>query len=66
MEQYWEILVIFKFWPESHARTLAEILKIDSFWSLSSFTAKLWKSCKMMKLECKHDLQVFSSWMEQI
>ena len=29
MEQYWEVLVIFKFWPESVARTLAEILKID-------------------------------------
>ena len=26
-------LVIFKFWPKSHTRTLAENLKIDYFWS---------------------------------
>ena len=29
MEQYWEVLVIFKFWPELYARALGEILKID-------------------------------------
>ena len=29
MEQYWEVLAIFKFWRDSHASTLAEILKID-------------------------------------
>ena len=28
-------------------------LQIDLFWSLSSFTVKLWKSVKMMKFECK-------------
>ena len=49
MEQNWEVLVILKFWPESYALTLTEILKIDKFWSLSSFTAKLWKSLKMIK-----------------
>ena len=29
MEENPEVLVIFKFWPESHTLTLAEILKID-------------------------------------
>ena len=29
MEQNQEVLVIFKFWPESHTLILAEILKID-------------------------------------
>ena len=29
MEQNKEVLDIFKFWPESHSRTLQEILKID-------------------------------------
>ena len=29
MEHYYEVLVIFKFWPESHKRTLGEMLKID-------------------------------------
>ena len=53
-----------KFWPELQTRTLAEILKIDECGSLSSFTAKLWRSVKMIKFECKHDLQVFSWWME--
>ena len=33
-----------KFWPKSHTWTLAENLKIDYFWSFSSFTVKLWKS----------------------
>ena len=42
-----------KFWPESHTWTLAEILKIDQFWSLSSFTVKLWKSVKMIKFDLK-------------
>ena len=31
MEQNEEVLVLFKFWPESHTQTLAEILKIDQF-----------------------------------
>ena len=46
-------------------RTLAENLKIDYFWSFSSFTVKLWKSVKMIKFECKLDLQVVSWWMVQ-
>ena len=29
------------------------------------FTVKLWKSVKKIKFECKHDLQLFSWWMEQ-
>ena len=61
----WEVLVIFKFWPESDTRTLAEILKIDYFFSFSSFTVKLWKSVKMSKFKCKLDLQVVSWWMVQ-
>ena len=65
MEQNSEVLVIFKFWPKSHTRTLAENLKIDYFWSFSSFTVKLWKSVKMIKFEYKHDLQVFSWWMDK-
>ena len=44
---------------------LSRNLQIDKFWSLSSFTVKLWKSVKMIKLNCKDDLQVFSWWMEQ-
>ena len=60
-----EALVIFKFWPELHTRTLAEIFKIDKFWQLPSFAEKLSKSVKMIKFECKHDLQVFSWWMEE-
>ena len=44
---------------------LAEILKIDWFWSFPSLTVKLWKLVKMIKFECKHDLQAFSWWMEQ-
>ena len=60
MEQNQEVLVIFKFWPKSHTRILAESLKIDYFWSFSSFTVKLWKSLKMIKFECKLDLQVVS------
>ena len=59
MEKIEEVLVIFKFWPRSYTWTLAENLKIDWFWSLSSFTVKLWKSVQMIKFECKHDLQVF-------
>ena len=35
------------------------------FWSFSSFTVKLWKSVKMIKFECKLDLQVVSWWMVQ-
>ena len=65
MEQNSEVLVIFKLWPESVTRTLGEILKIDWFWSLSSFTVKLWKSVKIMKYNCKDDVQVFSWWMEK-
>ena len=44
---------------------LSRYLEIDEFWSLSSFTVKEWKSVKMIKFECKHDLQVFSWWMDQ-
>ena len=65
MEQNWEVLVIFKFWSKSHNLTLGENLKIEYFWSFSSFTLKLWKSVKMIKFECKLDLQVFSWWMEK-
>ena len=65
MEQNEAVLVIIKFWPEPQTRTLAEILKIDWFWSLSSFTVKLWKWIKMIKFECKVDLQVFSWWLEK-
>ena len=64
-EKNYEVLVIFKFLPQSDTRTLAEILKIDQFWSLSSFTVKLWESVKMIKFKCKDDLQVFSWWMEK-
>ena len=46
-------------------QTLAKNLKIDYFWSFSSFTVKLWKSVKMIKFKCKLDLQVVSWWMEQ-
>ena len=31
MEQNWEVLVIFKFWPKSHTRTLAEIFKLINY-----------------------------------
>ena len=65
MVQNSEVLVIFKFWHESHTRTLAENLKIDYFWCLPSFPVKLWKSIKMIKFEYKHDLQVFSWWMDK-
>ena len=34
-------------------------------WCLPSFPVKLWKSVKMIKFECKHDLQVFSWWMDK-
>ena len=44
---------------------LSRNLQIDWFRSLSSFTVKLWKSVKMMKLKCRDDLQVFSWWMEK-
>ena len=64
-EQNWKILVSLKFCPESHTRTLAEILKSDYIWSLSSFSVKLSKSVEMNKFEWKHDLQVFSWWMQQ-
>ena len=40
-------------------------LQIDKFWSVSSFTVKLWKSVKMIILKCKDDLQVFNWWMEK-
>ena len=53
------------FYQNSHTQALAEILKIDSFWGLSSFTVKLWKSVKMIKFNCKHDFEMFSSLMEQ-
>ena len=51
MEQNKEVLVIFKFWPKSHTWTLAENLKIDYFWSFSSFTVKLWKSVKNYQIQ---------------
>ena len=54
-----------RFLLRSHTRTLAENLKIDYFWSFSSFTVKLWKSVKMIKFKCKLDLQVVSWWMVQ-
>ena len=44
---------------------LSRNLQIDQFWSLSSFAIKQWKSVKMIKFGCKHDLQVFSWWIEQ-
>ena len=44
---------------------LSRNLQIYEFWSLISFTVKLWKAVKMIKFECKPDLQVFSWWMEQ-
>ena len=65
MEKNYGVLVIIKFLPRSHNQTLEENLKIDWFWSLSSFTVKLWKSVKMIKFDCKHDLHVVSWWMEQ-
>ena len=30
-EQNWEVLVMFKFWPKSHTRTLAGISKLTNF-----------------------------------
>ena len=48
-------------WIET--QTLVEFLKIDYFWSFSSFTVKLCKSVKMIKFECKLDLQVVCWWM---
>ena len=39
---------------------LSKNLQIDQFFSLSSFTVKLRKSVKMIKIKCKDDLQVFS------
>ena len=51
MDKNYEVLVIFKFWPKSHTQTLAENLKIDYFWSFSSFTVKLWKSVKMIQIQ---------------
>ena len=61
----WNRMKNFQFWPKSHSQTLAENLKIDYFWCLSSFTVKLWKSVKMIKFKCKLDLQVVSWWMVQ-
>ena len=58
MEKNEEVLVIIKSWPRSHTRTLAENLKVDWFWSFSSFTVKHWKSVKMIKFECQLDLQI--------
>ena len=53
----------------SHFQILTKIaypdLKIDYFWSFSSFTVRLWKSVKMIKFKCKLDLQVVSWWMVQ-
>ena len=38
---------------------IAEIFKLTNFEPLSLFTEKLQKSVRMIKLNCKHDLQVF-------
>ena len=65
MLKNYHVLVVIKFWPSPNTWTLAEILKIDWYWSLPSFTLKLWKSGKMIKFKSKEDLQVFSWWMEQ-
>ena len=65
MEKNWEDIVIIKFRPKSHTCILAEKLKIDWFWSFSSFNVKLWTSVKTIKFKCKDELQVFSWWMEK-
>ena len=44
---------------KSHNRTLAEIFKIDQFWSFPSFTVKLRKSVKMNRFESKWFTRVF-------
>ena len=44
---------------------LSRNLQNDYFWSLSSFTVKLWKSAKMIEIKCKLDLLMFPWWMEQ-
>ena len=36
------------------------------FLEFFSFTVKLWKSVKIIKFECKDDLQVVPWWMEKI
>ena len=38
---------------------IAQIFKSTNFEAFSLFTAKLQKSIQMIKLNCKHDLQVF-------
>ena len=40
-------------------------LQIDKFWSLASFTVKLWKSVKMINFECKYEFLLFPCWKEQ-
>ena len=57
----------------SHFQILTKIEYLDLsrklenwlFLEFSSFTVKLWKSVKMIKFECKLDLQVVSWWMVQ-
>ena len=44
---------------------LSRNLEIDEFWSLSSFTVKMWKALKMINLKGQDDLQVLSWWMEK-
>ena len=39
---------------------IAQIFKLTNLEVFSLFTAKLQKSVQMIKLNCKHDLQVFS------
>ena len=47
MEQNSEALVIFKFWPKLHTRTLAEIIKLTNF-------KFVFFHCKAVKL-CHND-----------
>ena len=71
MEQNLEVLVIFIFWPKSHTRSLAENLKIDYYWSFSSFTVKIWKWLKLLnsypfikkRLVNHVYIRIWSSWL---
>ena len=60
MDKNYEVLVIFKFWPKSHTRTLAENMKIDYFWSFSSFTVKLWNNKKRSHTQLDSRKQVIA------
>ena len=50
----------FQIWSKSHTRALLGNFKIDFFRSLTSLTVKMRKSIKMINIDCKHDLHVFS------